>query len=252
MTVAYLPPVMSDVVVDLSHWQGPVDFAKVRESGIAAVILKTTQGVSFVDSAFTSHAQAATAAGLLVGGYHFFDTTDPTAQAAFFLSHVGNVPLLTLDFEPHPTNLKLAEAAAVFVTQVKAKVGRWPLLYTGRWLVKPAHATLAECPLWLAEYGSNPICPPGWAKWYLWQYTDGKSGAAPKPVPGIGPCDRSRFAGSLIELTAWWASSVPLETQDQAGGAPLAVPGRPESHGESPNGGEEGPRSGTQVGSVEA
>jgi len=43
-TAPYWPPVTSDVVVDLSHWQAPIDFAKARAAGIVAVILKATQG----------------------------------------------------------------------------------------------------------------------------------------------------------------------------------------------------------------
>jgi GH25 family lysozyme M1 (1,4-beta-N-acetylmuramidase) len=34
----------SDVVIDLGHWQAPVDFVKAKSAGIAAVILKATQG----------------------------------------------------------------------------------------------------------------------------------------------------------------------------------------------------------------
>ena len=41
----YIPPVTSDVVVDLSHWQAPVDFTQAKAAGITAVILKATQGL---------------------------------------------------------------------------------------------------------------------------------------------------------------------------------------------------------------
>ena len=40
----YISSSTSDVVIDLSHWQAPVDFAKAKSAGIAAVILKATQG----------------------------------------------------------------------------------------------------------------------------------------------------------------------------------------------------------------
>lgn len=65
----YLPPVTSDVVIDLSHWQAPVDFSKAKEAGIVAVILKATQGSKWIDATFTQRFTAATAAGLLVGAY---------------------------------------------------------------------------------------------------------------------------------------------------------------------------------------
>jgi GH25 family lysozyme M1 (1,4-beta-N-acetylmuramidase) len=40
MTTGYFPAAVSDVVIDLSHWQAPVDFAKAKSAGIAAVIFK--------------------------------------------------------------------------------------------------------------------------------------------------------------------------------------------------------------------
>jgi GH25 family lysozyme M1 (1,4-beta-N-acetylmuramidase) len=200
----YLPSVMSDVVVDLSHWQAPVDFVKAKAAGIAAVILKATEGVDFVDPTFAVRRVTAAASGLLVGAYHFFDTADPIAQAAFFMEYAGAVPLLALDFEPSPMSVTSQNRAAVFVTTVRARLGRWPLLYTGRWQVAPANPNFSQCPLWLAEYGSKPVCPPGWSKWTLWQHTDGRVGSAPRPVPGIGPCDRSRFDGTVAALASWW------------------------------------------------
>jgi GH25 family lysozyme M1 (1,4-beta-N-acetylmuramidase) len=66
MTTPYLPQTMSDIVIDLSHWEAPVDFAQVKASGIAAVILKATQGTGFVGPTFAARAVAANTAGLLV------------------------------------------------------------------------------------------------------------------------------------------------------------------------------------------
>jgi len=202
---AYLPPVMSDVVIDESHWQATPNFALVRAAGIAAVIFKATQGSDYVDPTFAARATAAAAAGLLVGAYHFLDGSNAAAQAAHFFAVAGSaVSLLALDFEPNPTSQPTPQQAATVASLVKASTGRWPVIYTGRWMLSQAQPVLAQCPLWLAEYGSNPVCPPGWSQWKLWQHTDGHVGSAPVPVPGIGPCDRSRFAGSVTDLTDWW------------------------------------------------
>jgi GH25 family lysozyme M1 (1,4-beta-N-acetylmuramidase) len=78
MTTPYLPQTMSDIVIDLSHWEAPADFAQVKASGIAAVILKATQGTGFVDPTFAARTVAANTAGLLVGTYHF--STIPIPQ----------------------------------------------------------------------------------------------------------------------------------------------------------------------------
>ena len=79
-------------------------------------------------------------------------------------------------------------------------------------------ATLARCPLWLAQYGepptprSYPSGPDGWPSgWSLWQYTNGTAGPSdqrtyPRTVPGFrDPTqDRSVFRGTLDELRSWW------------------------------------------------
>ena len=212
MTTAYLPQTMSDVVIDLSHWQALVNFVQAKAGGIVAVILKATQGTSFVDPTFASRAVEASDAGLLLGGYHFFDNSDPTAQAGYFLATVartGMQMLMALDFEPSATSQTIENNAAVFVSTVKMGTGSWPVLYTGRWAVAPAQPGFRECPLWLAEYGASPICPPGWAEWKLWQHTDGQVGSGVAPIPGVGRCDRDRFAGTIPELAGWWSNPTP-------------------------------------------
>ena len=66
----YLPPVMSDVVIDLYHGDKVnIDFSSVKSTGIDAVILKATQGVSFADPAFAPRVANARAAGLLVATF---------------------------------------------------------------------------------------------------------------------------------------------------------------------------------------
>ena len=81
----YIPPITSDVVIDLSHWQAPVDFARAKSAGIVAVILKATQGSGWIDVAFAQRIAAARASGLLVGAYHFLDDSPPELQMENFL-----------------------------------------------------------------------------------------------------------------------------------------------------------------------
>jgi len=123
----YLPPVTSDVVIDLSHWQAPVDFSRAKEAGIIAVILKATQGAQWIDATFAQRFAAATAAGLLVGAYHFLDDSPPKQQAEHFLSVAEDCPVLALDAEPNEiggtvTVAQAAEAAA----RLQMATGRAP------------------------------------------------------------------------------------------------------------------------------
>jgi lysozyme len=206
----YLPPVASDVVIDLSHWQAPVDFVRAKSAGIAAVILKATQGLHWIDTTFAQRFAAATAAGLLVGAYHFLDNSAPELQVQNFLSVAEGCPLLALDAEANDIGSTVAVAqAAEAAARLQMATGQTPLVYINRYGPDERgtgfpNGVLSRCPLWLPSYGSRPVCPAGWSAWKLWQYTDGRVGSDAVPVPGIGRCDRSRFAGTVAELAAWW------------------------------------------------
>lgn len=203
---------MLDAVVDLSHWQygpagrtSPVDFVAMQESGVQAVMLKATQGISFVDATFVSRVAAATAAGLLVGAYHFADASDPTMQASHFLKMAGSLSRLAIDIEPNGigNTVSVAQAAAL-VSAIHQQSQCLPAVYIGRWGPTGNGAglpniVLARCDLWLPAYVKNPVPPSGWDDWTLWQYTQSAT------VPGVGgPCDRSQFKGSAEELVSWW------------------------------------------------
>lgn len=196
---------MIDAVVDLSHWQANPDFVEMRKGGVQAVILKATQGSSWVDPTFVGRLRRAEAAGLLVGAYHFCDATSPVAQTRHFLDLAGSVGVLALDIEPNSIGDTVTVAqAAEMVSYVQMATARMPLAYIGRYGPSGTgtglpNGILAKCPLWLPEYGDSPILPAGWQSWFLWQYT--QAGV----VPGLaGPCDRSRFAGTADELATWW------------------------------------------------
>jgi lysozyme len=110
-----------NVVVDTSHWNRDVDFAKLANAGIIGVIQKVSQGQIGVDFTYNTNKPKALAAGLLWGAYHFGDGSDGVAQAEHFLSTVGDPSktLLVLDFEFNRTGPTMSlEEARAFVTHV--------------------------------------------------------------------------------------------------------------------------------------
>ena len=185
-----------NVLVDISHWNRDVDFAKLANAGIIGVIQKATQGQTGVDFTYNTNKPKALAAGLLRGAYHFGDGSDGVAQAEHFLSTVNDQSktLLALDFESNPTgpSMDLVEAAA-FVTHVQQQTGRFPGFYSGndikQQLGNGKDLVLAQCWFWLAQYGPTPVVPANWPTWTMWQYTDGNFGPPPHDVAGV-PFDR--------------------------------------------------------------
>jgi lysozyme len=181
------------------------------------VILKATQGQSYVDPTFYERVVKATQAGLLIGAYHFCDGTWEAGQADHFLDIAGDIPgvRLFLDVEDNPASaadvtVKLASEIAL---EIEKLTGLVPDTYTARYQPDgtgkqwPAEGdpVLKRGALWFAAYGESAGDFPwaGWPSWSLWQYTDkGK-------VPGIyGPVDLNRFDGTAEELRSWWLGKV--------------------------------------------
>ena len=215
-----------DIVFDISHFNGTPDLQKASVAGMKAVFQKATQGLTYVDPTFDQNRQSAYSAGLLFGAYHFGQDADGVSQANHFLDTVqlDGKTLPVLDFESYKPKNKEGvvvdktmslEQAKAFITQVYDQTGMYPGLYSGssflRNLLPSADEVLSKCWLWLAEYGSHAVLPPGWDKWIFWQYTDGvQFGPHQVPVPGVGPCDRDLFNGTEEELVAFWNAHVPV------------------------------------------
>jgi len=204
-----------NVVIDLSHHNDKVDFAKIAADGIVGIIHKATEGMTFADKKYATRRQQALDAGLLWGAYHFGVGGDGSDQADFFLNTVkpDARTLVVLDYEPHVTGPTMTlDQAREFVDHTQEVLERCPGLYSGH-LIKEqlAHQTtpdpiLRNCFLWIAQYnGPRPLnVPPTFATWTFWQYTDGVHGAVPHTVKGVGQCDRDQFNGSLEQLRKLW------------------------------------------------
>jgi lysozyme len=210
-------------IIDLSHHNLRVDFIAVRRAGIIGVLHKATQGYSYRDPLYSVRQSLAREAGLLWGAYHFGESGDGARQADHFLQYAGaqKHTLLALDLEENPQGPSMSlEEARDFVMHVQAITGRWPGLYGGhilkQLLAKKEDPVLANCWLWLSQYGPAPVVPLNWATWTFWQYTDGVAGPPPHEVAGVGRCDRDQFLGSEDELRAFWRKNAVLwagETQ---------------------------------------
>ena len=70
-------------LIDISHWQGNIDFEKVRASGIEGVIIKSggSDAGFYKDNMFETNYSKAKAAGLHVGAYYFVGAGCVTANA---------------------------------------------------------------------------------------------------------------------------------------------------------------------------
>ena len=194
--------------IDASRWQGDIDWAWVRESGISFAYLKATEGGDHVDPAFPKHWEGAARAGVPRGAYHFFYFCRPAEeQARWFIRHVPRDPAAlppVLDMEwnhrsptcrlrPDPATVR-AEARR-FLDILTAHYGQRPVIYTTiDFYRETGIGTLPNTEFWLRSVAGHPSTVYPGQRWTFWQYTG--TGV----VPGIqGPVDINVFAGSVAD-----------------------------------------------------
>jgi lysozyme len=208
-----------DSVLDISHHEGmKIDFSKLKNAGITAVIHKATQGNYMQDEFYSARRKAAEKAGLLWGAYHFgAQGVSGQKQAAYFLDYAGSTDgmFCCLDYERynHDTQVMSLDDAHAFIDAFSNKVGRRPWFYSGNTISEELgtkkDALLGACKLWLAGYVNEPKLKlqASWKDWTLWQYQYQPGQTSPThPLPGFGIWDRSYFDGTQAQLAAVWAS----------------------------------------------
>src|SRR5437867_11422293 len=91
-------------VIDVSHWEDPIDFEKVAADGIVAVIAKATQGAAGIDKTYAKYQKPAAPYTVLWGSYHFGTCIEVDAQVEHSLGTTKprDSELVCLDFEPNP------------------------------------------------------------------------------------------------------------------------------------------------------
>src|SRR3954468_14312582 len=214
---------MSDpVVIDVSHWQGHINWPALAKAGVVAAFIKATNGAFQTDDQYSRNIQGARAAGIKVGSYHFMlSSQDPDQQAEKFLATASSaqdlLPALDCEWDlkgKHDRWLDVPAKARVamigrFIARVQKTLNVSPIIYTATSWWRPmlgtatkysgtkGAANFGDCPLWIAAYTKTPprILPAPWAKWTLWQYTgSGK-------LPGVaGTVDIERLSTSLDAL----------------------------------------------------
>jgi len=206
------PPVQWTPGIDVSSWQGLIDFRKVKEHGVEFAFIRFTGGGTFVDTHYKRNWEGFWEVDIPAGPYHFIvPTWSPVVQANHLLNHF-NYEMLTqarlpvmLDAEradgmsPSVCTINILQVASL----IAAATGVVPVMYTGAWWWDPCtlRGTGAIFDLSVASYrAGSPILPIDWKpdRWLFWQYTS--SGV----VPGIvGPVDLQWFRGDRDDFRAY-------------------------------------------------
>lgn len=191
--------------VDVSSYQGEIDWPTLAQQDIRFAFIKATEGSSFVDPCFAENFPQAQEAGLRVGAYHFFSFDSPgDTQADNFIRTVppvegGLPPAVDVEYygdkaEHPPERETVQRELDCLLERLEAHYGVKPVLYATRESYDRYLAGgYTEYPLWIRSIAGQPALSDG-RDWTFWQYTSrmrlpGYSGREPY-------IDMNVFAGS--------------------------------------------------------
>ena len=183
--------------VDVSEWQGQIQWEQVAQAGMEFAMIRlgyrgTTAGGLSADEYAQSNYEAATAAGLQVGGYFFSQAVTPeeaVEEAEFVLEMIRDWEIrmpVVYDWEYGGADSRTANVDARTLTDCTlafcrtiAEAGYETMIYFNE---DQSHkdmylGELTDYRFWLAQYGQMLDYP---YRVDMWQYTSQGS------VPGIG------------------------------------------------------------------
>ncbi len=204
--------------VDISHYQGSINWSQVAGGGVKFAIQKATEGRTYVDPTYSTNRSGAGQNGIKWSSYHFArpDATsgDAVAEADHFVDTASPtsgdiVPALDLEVTGGLGTTALKSWVSAWLGRVTTRLGVRPMIYTSPNFWKTymgdsaAYATQGYRILWIAHWTANsqPTVPAGnWGGygWTFWQWTSCWS------VPGIGGCvdgDRYRYTDNFAQVS---------------------------------------------------
>jgi GH25 family lysozyme M1 (1,4-beta-N-acetylmuramidase) len=200
--------------MDVSSYQGDVNWSSAWTNGAKFAYVKATEGTSYTNPYFAQQYNGSYNVGMIRGAYHFAlpDVSSGAAQADYFVAHGGGwsgdgrtLPgALDIEYNPYGATCYGKSATAMvswiqdFSSEYHAKTGRYPTIYssTSWWTQCTGNSSAfgATNALWIARYNTAVgTLPAGWGIQSIWQYADS----------GTFPGDQDRFNGALDRVQAY-------------------------------------------------
>ena len=169
--------------VDVSSYQGQIDWNTLADSGISFAFIKATEGSTHVDKYFQTNFENAQKTSLAVGAYHFFSyDSSGIAQAESFISTVEAFdgmlpPVIDLEFygdkeKDPPSRDYVSRELGAMLDALEEHYGTKPIIYTTEKVYELYLAdSCTEYDIWIRNVISTPRMSDG-REWTFWQYTN--------------------------------------------------------------------------------
>lgn len=169
--------------IDVSEFQGEIDFDALRRDGIEAVYIRAGVGSDYTDAYFDENYDKAKAAGLKVGIYHYVtahSVDEGRQQARFFASLAAGRELelrLAMDFEYFGSLSvrQINRISRAYLEELTALTEKEAVIYsdTSNAINIFDRRLAREYPLWVAQYDADEPSDNGkWDNWVGFQYSD--------------------------------------------------------------------------------
>jgi lysozyme len=205
-----------------------------EDNHVVFCFIKATEGIYVVDPFFKDNWAGCASAGLWRGAYHFGRPgSDAQAQAGQFFATVSPLapddlpPVLDIEKLDNRSPAEALQWVLDFTAAADTLFKRKTMIYTdgGFWQMlvpvldqepDPKVArSLAERPLWLADYAANPVVPSPWQAWSCWQYSNGSANGA-RAVPGVaGDVNQNWFRQADFDSLTLPATTDPTNPTSQ-------------------------------------
>ncbi|MDE6620097.1 MAG: hypothetical protein K2K74_06345 [Lachnospiraceae bacterium] len=169
--------------VDVSHYQGNIDWDVLSQQNLDFAFIKATEGSTHVDECFQDNWQAAERTHLYLGAYHFFSfDSEGDKQAASYIETVGNLdgklaPVVDVEYYGNkssnpPQRAEVIENLGAMLDALEQYYEVKPIIYTTYTVYNDyIKGEFEDYPLWVRSI----YCPPSVLfgnKWSFWQYMD--------------------------------------------------------------------------------
>ncbi|HVO30888.1 MAG TPA: GH25 family lysozyme [bacterium] len=191
--------------IDVSYYEGTIDWQTVKASGIDFAFIRVSDGTSYPDSKFSQNWTRAKDAGVIRGAYQFFrPEKSATAQANLLLTKMGPLepgdlpPVLDVEVRDGVSKSAIRTGIATWVSTIENALGVTPIIYCSPGFWTPLGEGAQSTFLWVAHWGvSHPTVPSSWNDWTFWQYTDV---GTVHGISGSGDVDLDVFHGTTSDL----------------------------------------------------
>jgi lysozyme len=197
--------------IDVSHWQGQIDWNVLKNSGTVFSFAKATDMADpdgkpgkYTDEQFVNNYSGAKSIGAYSGAFHFARAGfSGKEQAEHFLSvytpkRGDLLPSIDVEIEPGDPAAFVTILHDIVAEVSKALGGKSPIIYTqkSKWEAIGNPNGFETCPLWIIDIHSanQPLIPPTWNNYAFWQYE------VDKLFHGIEGVDFNHFNGPAADI----------------------------------------------------